>query len=72
VIELPAIIIAGGLGFHLAVTVAGVFRGTRTSTELADVLRLAYRVLLGLAVVLVIASFIEAFLTPAIAELVLQ
>jgi len=72
VIELPAIIIAGGLGFHLAVTVAGVFRGTRTPTELANVLRLAYRVLLGLAVVLVIASFIEAFLTPAIAELVLQ
>ena len=71
VIELPAIIIAGGLGFHLAATVAGVFRGTRTSTDLAAVLRLAYRVLLGLAVVLVVASFVEAFLTPAIAEAVL-
>jgi uncharacterized membrane protein SpoIIM required for sporulation len=72
VIELPAIIVAGGLGFHLAATVAGVFRGTRPSTELADALRVAYRILLGLAVVLVIASFVEAFLTPAIAEAVLS
>jgi len=71
VIELPAIIIAGGLGLHVAATVAGVFRGARTVTELADVFRLAYRILLGLAIVLVIASFVEAFLTPAIAELVL-
>ena len=71
VIELPAIVIAGGLGFHLAAVVAGVFRGTRTPTDLAAALRLAYRVLLGLAVVLVVASFVEAFLTPVIAEAVL-
>ncbi|MFD1640393.1 stage II sporulation protein M [Halohasta litorea] len=71
VIELPAIVIAGGFGFHLAGIVAGMFRGTRTSAELAEALRLAYRVLLGLAVVLVVASFIEAFVTPAIAEAVL-
>ena len=71
VIELPAIVVAGGVGFHLAVLVAGVLRGSRTSAELAVGLRLAYRVLLGLAVVLVIASFIEAFLTPRIAGAVL-
>ena len=71
VIELPAIVIAGGLGFHLAGVVVGMFRGTRTSTDLAEALRLGYRVLLGLAVVLVVAAFIEAFLTPAIAEVVL-
>jgi uncharacterized membrane protein SpoIIM required for sporulation len=71
VIELPAIIIAGGFGFHLAAVVAGMFRGTQTSTDLAEALRLAYRVMLGLAVVLVIASFIEAFVTPMVAEAVL-
>ena len=71
VIELPAIIIAGGFGFHLAAVVAGMFRGTRTSTDLAEALRLAYRVLLGLAVVLVVASFVEAFVTPMVAEAVL-
>jgi len=71
VIELPAIIIAGGFGFHLAAVVAGMFRGTQTSTDLAEALRLAYRVMLGLAVVLVIASFIEAYVTPMVAEAVL-
>lgn len=71
VIELPAIVVAGGLGFHLAATVAGVFRDNRTSADLAETLRLAYRVLLGLAVVLVVAAFIEAFVTPAIADVVL-
>ena len=71
VIELPAIVVAGGVGFHLAALVAGILRGNRTSAELAGGLRLAYRVLLGLAVVLVVASFIEAFLTPRIAGAVL-
>ncbi|MFO7834849.1 MAG: stage II sporulation protein M [Halohasta sp.] len=72
VIELPAIVVAGGLGFHLAALVAGVFRGSRTSAELAAGLRMAYRVLLGLAVVLVVAAFIEAFLTPRVAEAILS
>ena len=71
IIEVPAILIAGGLGVHVGVTVFGLLRGTRSSTDLADVLRLAYRVLLGLAIVLIIAAFVEAFLTPPIAELVL-
>jgi len=71
IVEVPAILLAGGLGLHVGWTVLGVFRGTRSSAELADVLRLAYRVLLGLASILIVAAFIEAFLTPPIAELVL-
>ena len=71
VIELPAIVVAGGVGFHLAALVAGVLRGNRTAADLASGLRLAYRVLLGLAVVLVVAAFVEAFLTPRIATVVL-
>jgi len=72
IIEVPAILIAGGLGLHVGVTVFGVLRGTRSSAELADVLGLAYRVLLGLAIILIIAAFVEAFLTPPIAEFVLS
>ena len=71
VIELPVIFVAGGLGFHVAGTVAGLFVGRRDRADLAAALRLAYRVLLGLAVVLVVAAFIEAFLTPRIAAAVL-
>ena len=71
VIELPAIFVAGGLGFHIAAVVLGVLTGGATVTTLVDTLRLAYRVLLGLAVVLVVAALIEAFLTPAIAAAVL-
>jgi len=51
IIEVPAILIAGRLGLHVGWTVLGVFRGSRSSTELAGVLRLAYRVLLGLAII---------------------
>ena len=72
IIEVPAILIAGGLGLHVGWTVFGVFRGTHSSSELAGVLRLAYRVLLGLAIILIIAAFVEAFLTPPIAEVVLS
>ena len=71
VLELPAIFVAGGLGFHIAAVVLGVLTGGATVTTLVDTLRLAYRVLLGLAVVLVVAALIEAFLTPAIAAAVL-
>lgn len=71
VVELPAIFVAGGLGFHIAAVVLGVFTGGATVTRLVETLRLAYRVLLGLAVVLVVAALIEAFLTPAIAAAVL-
>lgn len=71
IIELPAIFVAGGLGFHIAAVTLGILTGGATVTTLVDTLRLAYRVLLGLAVVLVVAALIEAFLTPAIAAAVL-
>lgn len=71
IIELPAIFVAGGLGFHIAAVTIGVLTGRRTQADLADSLMLAYRVLLGLAVILVIAAFVEAFLTPPIAAAIL-
>ncbi len=71
VIELPAIFIAGGLGFHVAYATLGVFTGRNSGDDLAAVFRRTYRVLLGLAVILVIAAFVEAFLTPPIAAYIL-
>ncbi len=71
IIELPAIFVACGAGFHLASVTIGAARGKRPREDLTVALRLVYRVLLGLAIVFVIAGFIEAFLTPFIAEAVL-
>ncbi len=71
VIELPAIFIAGGLGFHVAYATLGVFTGRNSGDDLAAVFRRTYRVLLGLAVILVVAAFVEAFLTPPIAAYIL-
>ncbi|MFB6293937.1 MAG: stage II sporulation protein M, partial [Halonotius sp.] len=71
VLELPAIFVAGGLGFHIATGAGGLLTGRCSARLLADRLRRAYRVLLGLAVVLVVAALIEAFLTPRIAAAVL-
>ena len=71
IIELPAIFVAGGLGFHIAAVTIGVLAGRRPAIDLADSLTLAYRVLLGLAVILVVAAFVEAFLTPPIAAAIL-
>lgn len=71
VIELPAIFIAGGLGFHIAAGVGGYLTGRCSAGLLATRLRRAYRVLLGLAVMLILAALIEAFLTPRVAAAVL-
>lgn len=66
-IEVPALAISGALGFHLARVGWRRFRGRSDDAALASELRLAFWVLVGLAVVFVIAAFVEAFLTPRIA-----
>ncbi|WP_313693079.1 stage II sporulation protein M [Halorarum halobium] len=71
VIELPAIAVAGGLGVHLGVVGWRGARGRSDAGTVAAELRRATWVLVGLALVLVVASFVEAFLTPRIAAFVL-
>ncbi|WP_224448249.1 stage II sporulation protein M [Haloprofundus salilacus] len=71
VIELPGLIVAGALGLHLGRVGWSAYRGRRDAASLAGELRRAFRILVGLAVVFVVASFIEAFLTPRIAAAVL-
>ncbi|MFB6127782.1 MAG: stage II sporulation protein M [Halolamina sp.] len=71
VVELPAIAVAGGLGLHLGVVGVRTARGRLGVGVAAAELRRAWRVLVGLAVVIAVAAAIEAFLTPMVAELVL-
>lgn len=71
VIELPVLVVAWGMGLHLG---AVGWRGVRGRADAATVARRLQTVasgLAGVAVLLVVASFVEAFLTPQIAALVL-
>ena len=71
IVEIPAIVVGGGLGLWLGGVALGVLRGRNDAADLAAAIRRGYRVLLGLVPLFVIAAFIEAFLTPAIANVVL-
>lgn len=71
VLELPAIAVAGGLGLHLGVVGWRSVRGRSDAAAVAAELRRATWVLVGLALVLVVAALVEAFLTPHIAAFVL-
>lgn len=66
-LEVPALAISGALGLHLAHVGWRRARGRVDDATLAAELRTAFWVLVGLAVVFVIAAFVEAFLTPRIA-----
>ncbi|MGM0590140.1 MAG: stage II sporulation protein M [Halobacteriota archaeon] len=71
VLEVPALVVSGGLGFHLARVGWEWIRGRRAPADVGDELRVAAEVLVGLALVLVVAAFVEAFVTPQVADLVL-
>jgi uncharacterized membrane protein SpoIIM required for sporulation len=71
VIEIPALAVAGGLGLHLGRVGYRGLRGRVSVETAADELRDAFDVLVGLAVVFVIAAGIEAYLTPLLASWVL-
>jgi uncharacterized membrane protein SpoIIM required for sporulation len=71
IVEIPAIVVGGALGLWLGGVALGVLRGRRNGDDVAAAIRRAYRVLLGLVPLFVLAAFVEAFLTPAIASLVL-
>jgi len=71
VLELPAIALAGGVGIALGRTGWRALRGRADAATVADELERVGLLLVGLAVVLVVAAFIEAFLTPQVAAAVL-
>ncbi|QZY00884.1 stage II sporulation protein M [Halobaculum rubrum] len=71
VLELPVIAVAGGLGLQLGGVGWRAVRGRADAETVAGELERAAYVLVGIGVLLVIASAIEAFLTPRIAAAVL-
>jgi uncharacterized membrane protein SpoIIM required for sporulation len=71
VIEIPALAIAGGLGLHLGRVGYRGLRGRVPVAAVADELREGFDVLVGLAVVFVVAAAIEAYLTPLVASWIL-
>ena len=68
-IELPAIAIAGALGFHLAGVGWSRLRGRIDDHDVAEEIDRAFWVLVGLSILFVVASFVEAFMTPRIGGL---
>lgn len=66
-IEIPAIVIGGALGFRLARVALARVRERLDDGALAGEITRAFWVLVGLAVVFVVAAFVEAFITPWIA-----
>jgi uncharacterized membrane protein SpoIIM required for sporulation len=71
VIEIPALAVAGGLGLHLGRVGYRGLRGRVPVAAVADELREGFDVLVGLAVVFVVAAAIEAYLTPLVASWIL-
>ncbi|MCL7418058.1 MAG: stage II sporulation protein M, partial [Halalkalicoccus sp.] len=67
IVEIPALAVSSALGLHLGHVGWRRFRGTIDDAALAAEIRFAFEVLVGLALVFVAASFVEAFLTPRIA-----
>lgn len=71
VIELPALALAGALGLHLGVVGWRGVRGRTDADAVGDELLRAAYALVGVALLLLLAAFIEAFLTPRIAAWIL-
>jgi len=64
VIEIPALIVSSALGLHLGGVAVVDVRGTVGVDGVADEVRRAYRVLIGLFVAFALAGLIEAFVSP--------
>jgi uncharacterized membrane protein SpoIIM required for sporulation len=69
IIEIPAIIIGGGVGLWLGGVLIRAIRGNVTTESGADRIYRAYQILLGLIPFFILAAFIEAFVTASVAEL---
>ncbi|ESS12496.1 MAG: putative membrane protein [uncultured archaeon A07HR60] len=64
VFEIPALVFAGALGIHMGVVYSRLLRGHRSRAAFANDLRMAFWVLVGVAILLVVAAVIEGFISP--------
>jgi uncharacterized membrane protein SpoIIM required for sporulation len=64
VVEFPALFVAGALGLHLGIVGWRTWRGRRSRAALADAMERAFRVLVGVGLLLAVAGFVEGFVSP--------
>ncbi|RQG96456.1 stage II sporulation protein M [Natrarchaeobius chitinivorans] len=64
VFEIPAIFVASALGIWLGVVSWRAFRGSIDRPTFADALERAFWVLVGVALLLAVAGFVEGFVSP--------
>ncbi|SDX96312.1 stage II sporulation protein M [Halopenitus persicus] len=63
-LEIPALFIAGAVGLQLGRSGWRTWRGTDSRVTLADDLERAFRVLVGVGILLLLAGLIEGFVSP--------
>ncbi|MFC7044107.1 stage II sporulation protein M [Halobacteriaceae archaeon GCM10025711] len=71
VIEIPALAVAGAIGLSLGRDAWRYARGRTDAPAMADSVERAFYALLGLLPVFVVAAFVEAFVTPWVATVLL-
>ena len=64
IIEIPAIIIAGALGYYLGIETWRAWRGRVTRREFADTLERSFWIVIGIGILIGIAALIEGFISP--------
>lgn len=64
IIEIPALVVSGALGLYVGVAAWRTVRGRASRAALADSLERGFWVLVGIAVLLLIAGVIEGFVSP--------
>lgn len=64
ILEIPALIVSGAVGVWLGRASWRTWRGGATRADLADAFERAFRVLVGVGVVLLVAGLIEGFVSP--------
>ncbi|PSP76700.1 hypothetical protein BRC86_00010 [Halobacteriales archaeon QS_3_64_16] len=67
ILELPTVALAGGVGIHLGWVGWRALRGRVGAPAVAEELQRAGVLLVGIALLLIVAAFIEAFVTPRVA-----
>ena len=64
IIEIPAILIAGALGYYLGIETWRAWRGRINRRAFADTLERSFWIVIGIGILIAIAAFIEGFISP--------